>query len=84
MQTVRRDALPQDGVAQRSDAERGDERDVAGPVVMPGTPDLIEEGLADAVDGALDAAPQLEVAHGLRGLRDRLRRGARRTASCTA
>ena len=59
-QPVRRDAFPQDRISHRAKADRCEARDVVIPVVMAGLPDLIEIDVADAIDRALDPAPELE------------------------
>ncbi len=57
---ARRDILPQDGIAQRPQAERRDRGDVGGPTVVPALFQLPMEGVAEAVDRAFDAAPDLQ------------------------
>ena len=57
---VRGDAFPQQGVAQRLDAEVRKGGKIAGPVVMPRQPRLIPVRVADAIDGAFQPPPKFQ------------------------
>ena len=59
-QPVRSDAFPQDRITHRAKADRCESGDVVLPVVMARLPDLIEIDVTDAIDRALDPAPELE------------------------
>ena len=60
-QTVRRNALPQHRVAQRAEAAEAAKRVQSATRRDVRPAHLIEEGLADAVDGAFHTAPELEM-----------------------
>ena len=63
VEAVRRDAFPEHRIAQRADAERGERgRDRRSAASCPLALELIETAIADPVDRALDAAPDLEQA----------------------
>src|SRR5205085_1173052 len=62
--TVRGRRLPEDGVAQRADAERGEALEVAVALGMPVAVELGEVGVPDSVDSAFDAAPHLQGGQG--------------------
>ena len=59
-EAVWRDPLPQDGIPHRAKANRCKASDVVRAIVMPRLSDLIDIPLADAIDRALDAAPELD------------------------
>jgi hypothetical protein len=56
----RRNALPQDGIADRSDAERGDLVNILGPVAMAGLDQLIAPPIPDPHDRAFRPGPELK------------------------
>jgi hypothetical protein len=57
---MRCQTLPQHRIAQRADAERGEQLQVLEPAVVARPHQLIEPAATDAVDRTLDAAPHLE------------------------
>ncbi len=55
------EALPVEGVAEGAEPEGGEELEIRGDAVeVPGLLKLVEEGVADAVDGGFHAAPKFE------------------------
>src|SRR5215203_2176204 len=57
---IGRDTLPEQRVAQAANPERGDALHIVRASGMPGELELIVVPVVDAVDGALDPAPQLQ------------------------
>src|SRR5205085_5940719 len=87
---IRGDRLPDHRVAQRANAEAREPVEILGPARMTRLEALVAEGIADARDGAFDAAPKLERPcwrkdrghrHLKRTRRLSLRRRARRSTS---
>ena len=56
-----RDPLPQDGIAQRLDAQTSEQVEVFQPLLVPRTHSLIHELVAHPVHRALVAAPKLDL-----------------------
>ena len=54
------DPLPEHGIPDGANAQAGERRKVAGPGGMPAALHLVEVSIADAIDRALDAAPELQ------------------------
>ena len=56
-----RDRLPQCGITERADAERGDEVEVRGAIAVPGFRDLVAVHVTETRHRAFDATPQLQL-----------------------
>ena len=55
------DAFPVGRIAQGAQTERGDAVEIVDAILMPAHHELVEDGIADPVDGAFDSAPEVEV-----------------------
>ncbi len=58
-----RNALPKHRITQRLEPQAGEQLQIPGPGLVTATQGLVEEPVADAVDGAFVAAPQFQVSH---------------------
>jgi hypothetical protein len=62
VQPVRGDSLPENRVAQRAQAKLGEAVEIIEADIVTGARELVEKVVSDAVDGAFDPAPHLQIA----------------------